>query len=93
MLVGCSHGNPGHRLNSTRDDYIISPTDHALRGEVDCLLARPALAINGGTRHSLGEACCECCVACYVEALLSNLAYTTYYDIFYQACINACALY
>ena len=39
-----------------RDDEVLRAAHHALRGEVDRLLARPALAVDRDRRDVLGEA-------------------------------------
>jgi hypothetical protein len=41
-------------LNSAGDDHVHGPRQHGLGGEVDRLLRRPALAVDGGAGYVLG---------------------------------------
>ena len=45
-----------HVLHAAGDDEVGGARHHALRGEVDGLLRRTALAVDGGAGHVLGEA-------------------------------------
>jgi hypothetical protein len=45
-----------HRLAAARDDQILRPAHHALRGKVDGLLARSALPVDRGAGHVLRAA-------------------------------------
>ena len=45
-----------HVLHATGHDQVLGAGHDALRGEVHGLLGRPALAVDGGAGHVLGQA-------------------------------------
>ena len=51
-----AHGGVGHGLDAGGDGDVIGPRHDALGGEVDGLLGRPALAVDGGGGDRLGPA-------------------------------------
>ena len=67
------HRHARHRLDAAGDDEVVVPGDEARGGEVHGLLARAALAVDGGAGHRLGEAGGERGVARDVDALLADL--------------------
>ncbi len=68
-----SHRRAGHDLDATADDHVVGAGDDALGPEVEGLLGRAALAVDGGGRHRLGEPGGEHGVAAHVEGLLTDL--------------------
>ena len=63
----------GHGLDAGGDGDVIGPRDDTLGGEVDGLLGRPALAVDGGGGDRLGPARRQHGVAADVEGLLGDL--------------------
>src|SRR3546814_571995 len=49
-------GDHRHLLDATRHDDVVHARHHRLRREVDGLLGRPALPVDGGAGHVLGQA-------------------------------------
>ena len=56
-------------LDACRDHHVVRACDHTLGREVGGLLRRPALPVDGGARHRLGEARSQGRVAGDVETL------------------------
>ena len=75
------HRHTGHHLDAGGDDDVVGAGDHALGGEVGGLLARPALAVDGGARDVLGPAGGEHGVAGDVHALLADLHHAAHDDV------------
>ena len=55
--------HPGHGLHAARDGNVILPAHHCSRSEVDGLLRRAALPIDGGAWHLLWPTCREDSIA------------------------------
>ncbi|GAB4697760.1 hypothetical protein MOKP118_11840 [Mycobacterium avium subsp. hominissuis] len=68
-----AHRGARHRLDAAGDDDVVVPGDHARRREVDGLLARPALPVDGHARHGLGPAGGQQRGAADVEGLFAGL--------------------
>ena len=68
------HRGAGHDLDPAADHHVVGPGDDALGGEVQGLLGRPALPVDGGGGHRLGEAGGQDGVAPDVEGLLARPA-------------------
>ena len=69
----CTHRRAGHDLDAGGDDDVVCAGDDALRAEVHRLLARTALAVDGGSGDRLGPTGGEHGVAADVERLLTDL--------------------
>ena len=67
------HRGARHRLDTTGDDGVVMPGHHTGGGEVDRLLARTALAVDGHTRDALRPAGGQQRGAADVERLLAGL--------------------
>src|SRR5690348_18240502 len=72
-LSGGSHWDSSHRLDTTSNHNIICAAEHALRCEVNSLLARSTLTINRRTRNRFGKSCGKSSITSHIEALLSYL--------------------
>ena len=68
-----AHRHPGHRLDAAGHHQVGLPGDHRGGGEVQRLLARPALPVERGAGHRLGPAGGEHRVAADVPRLLADL--------------------
>ena len=68
-----AHRGAGHDLDPAADDHVVGAGDDALGPEVEGLLARAALAVDGGGRHRLGEPGGQDGAAADVERLLADL--------------------
>ena len=75
------HRNPRHQLDAGRDRDVIGAGDHPLRGEVDRLLARPALAVDRRAGDLLRPAGGEHGVTPDVDALLADLHHAPHDDV------------
>ena len=53
---GRADGNRRHGLHAARQHHILRAAHHGLRGKMHGLLARTALAIDGGAGHAIGLA-------------------------------------
>jgi hypothetical protein len=87
-----THRDAGHHLDAGGDHDVVRAADHALRGEVRRLLRRPALTVDRGRRHCLGEAGREHCVATDVRRLLADLHDAAHDHVFDQLGIELVAL-
>ena len=56
---GGRDGDGAHVLDAAGEHHVLRATHHGLRGEVDGLLRRPALAIDGGAGDVEGQTGCE----------------------------------
>ena len=63
-----------HHLDPAGDHRIVCAADHALRREMDRLLAGAALPVDRRARHALGEAGRQRGVAPDIDRLLADLA-------------------
>src|SRR5436305_7259927 len=54
---GSAHGNARHALNAASDSDVIASGNHTLRGKMNGLLARSAVAIDRGAGNRSREAC------------------------------------
>jgi hypothetical protein len=68
------HRDPTHLLDSRGDDEVVCTGHHALRSEANCLLGRPALALDHGRGDVDGETCSEHSVSTDIPRLLAGLA-------------------
>ena len=68
-----AHRHPRHALDPGRDHHVVRTRDHALRGEVQRLLGRPALPVDRRAGHRVGEPGRERGVAADVERLVADL--------------------
>src|SRR5262249_23703854 len=75
-------GQARHILDARRDGNVADTGLDEVRGEVDRLLARAALAIYGGRGYLDGKAGLQHCVARDVDRLLTDLAHTAHDDVF-----------
>src|SRR5262249_16485830 len=73
--------DPAHRFDSAADREIVFAATHALRGEVNRLLARAALPVNRGRRDSLRQARSQRRPAADIASLLTRLDRTTGNDV------------
>ncbi len=71
-LGGRPDRHPAHRLHAGTDHHVHGARHHRLGGEVDGLLGRPALAVDRGPGHRLGEPGGEGRVARDVHRLLAH---------------------
>ena len=55
VFGGRADGHPAHGLHTAGDDHVHGPGHHRLGGEVDRLLGRAALAVDGGARARCRE--------------------------------------
>ncbi len=74
-------GHPAHDLGAAGDDEVVVVGRHPCGGEVDGLLGRPALAVDGRGRHGLREPGRDPPVAGEVRALLTHLAHAPADDV------------
>ncbi len=87
-----AHRGAGHHFDAGGDDDVVGAGHDALRGEVHRLLARPALAIDGGRRHLFGPAGGEHGVAADVERLLTDLHHAAHDDVVDHCGVEVVAL-
>src|SRR5579883_3223847 len=92
-LRGRSHRHARHRFDAASDYDIIRASEHALGGEMNGLLAGPALAVHRCARHRFGETGGQDRVASNIQSLLADLADAAHNHIIYQPGLDACALY
>ena len=71
---GRAHVDARHALDAARDHEILGARHHRLRGEVQRLLRRSALAVDRHRRHAVGQRRGEHDVAAEREGLLADLA-------------------
>src|SRR5581483_6728473 len=71
-----AHPDSAHRLHAGGHRDVVGARDDALRGEVDRLLAGPALAVDGHRGHVLRESGGQPAVAAH-RRLLTDLAHAT----------------
>jgi hypothetical protein len=84
-----AHRHPAHRLDAGGDDDVVGARDHALRGEVQRLLARPTLPIDRRPADGLGKAGGERGVTADVQALLADLAHASHDHVLDDGGIDA----
>ena len=87
-----THRHTGHHLDAGGDDDVVGAGDHALGGEVGGLLARPALAVDGGAGDVLRPAGGEHGVAGDVDALLADLHHAAHDDVVDERRVDAGAV-
>ena len=87
-----THRGAGHDLDTGGDDDVVRAGDDALRAEVHRLLARTALAVDGGRRDRLGPTGGEHGVAADVERLLTDLHDAAHDDVVDHFGVEAVAL-
>src|SRR5215831_3272045 len=73
--------DPAHRFHSAADREIVLAATHALRGEVDRLLTRAALAVNRGRGDILRQTGPQRRPAADIARLLTRLDRTTGNDV------------
>ncbi len=90
---GRAHRHPAHALDAGSDDAILRSAHHRLRGELDRLLARSALAVDGDRRRALAQMLGrEHRVAPDLHRLLAALADATHDHIVHGLGIDPAAL-
>ena len=70
-----SHRDARHRFDARCDDDVVRAGDHALRGEMDGLLAASALPVDRRTRYRLGKSRGQQGVARDVDGLIAHLCH------------------
>ena len=88
----CAHRRAGHDLDAGGDDHVVGAGDDALGTEVHRLLARTALAIDGGGGDRLGPTGGEHCVAADVERLLTDLHHAAHDHVVDEGGVEVVAL-
>src|SRR5699024_6757719 len=78
------HGDGAHALHTRGDDDVHGTRGDGLGGEVDRLLGRAALTVDGGTGHGRGQPGGQGRVTADVGALRADLADTAHDDVFDQ---------
>jgi hypothetical protein len=89
---GRAHRDPAHRLDPCGDDDVLGAGHDRLSGEVDRLLARTALAVDGRGRDPLGVAGGEHGASPDVERLFGDLGDVAGDDVVDHLRIEAVAL-
>jgi hypothetical protein len=74
--AGGSHRRGRHDLDPQGDDDVVCAGHDSLGREMDRLLARTALPVDGGGWNRFGPACGEYGVSAEIEGLLPDLADT-----------------
>ena len=87
-----AHRRGRHDLDAGGDRDVVRAGDDALGGEVGGLLARTALAVDGGGGHRLGPTGAEHGVAADVEALATDLHDATHDHVVDQRGVEVVAL-
>ena len=76
-----THGHPAHDLDAGGHDDVVRARHDSLGGEVQRLLGRATLAVDGGRGHRFGPARREHDVASDVEGLLAHLGDAAHDDV------------
>ena len=86
-----AHGDARHHFDAGGDDDVVGAGHDALGGEVQRLLGRAALAVDGRGRHRLGPAGREHRAASDVEGLLADLGDAAHDDVVDQRGVEVVA--
>ena len=89
---GGPDGHPAHRLDAGPDDDVHGSGHDGLGREVDGLLGRPALAVDGRPGHGVGEPGGQRRVAADVHGLLAHRHGATHDDVLDQGGVEVVAL-
>ena len=72
--TGGPHGHAAHGFRTGSDDHILHPGHDRLSGEMDGLLRRPALPVDGHRRHRARQVRGENRITSEMQPLLARLA-------------------